>query len=286
MTPVIIDGKAIAAKLIAELKPKIASMRERKFFGAALVGDNAASQNFLKQKHRVAQELGVDFRLYELPADITTDKLREEIARLAGAKTCGGFIVQLPLPERLENKHYILNAIPKQKDVDCLSEAALGAFYTGRSPVAPPSVATVEEILRETGRTNLRELTVAVIGAGALIGRPVGFWLQNRVGELMVFDSSVKNLREKLREADVVVSGTGVPGIFGAQNLKDGALVVDFGFNKTADGKMRGDFDPQSQIPNSKFQIPDIAYTPTPGGTGPILVAKLFENFYFLNRFP
>ncbi len=289
----IIDGKQVAAKLIAELKPNITALKEPRFFGAVLVGENAASRNFLKQKAKVAEELGVDFRLYELTNDVTTDDLRQEIGRLASPKNCGGFIVQLPLPEHLDNKHYILNAIPKEKDVDLLSEKALGAFYTGRHIISPPSVATVDQIFHEARLVNLRDLTVAVIGAGVLIGRPVGFWLQNRVGELMVFDSSVKNLQEKLKDADVVVSGAGSAGLFGAKHLKDGALVIDFGFNRTGDpstgspqpgsgqagqvAKTVGDFNPTGA------EERNISYTPTPGGTGPILVAKLYENFWKLN---
>lgn len=272
-----IDGKQVAAKLVASLKPNIIALKEPRFFGAALVGDNAASRNFLKQKEKVAQELRIDFRLYELSADTTTDKLRDEVGRLAAPKNCGGFIVQLPLPENLQNKHYILNAIPKEKDVDLLSETALGAFYTGRHIISPPSVATVDQIFHEAHLVNLRDLTVAVIGAGVLIGRPVGFWLQNRVGELMVFDSSVKNLQEKLKDADVVISGAGAAGLFSAKHLKDGAVVIDFGFNRSAEGKTIGDFDPAGADERN------ITYTPTPGGTGPILVAKLYENFWKLN---
>src|SRR5208282_2545756 len=175
---------------------------------AALVGDDSASLNFLKQKEKVARDLGIEFRLHQLPLGITTDELRAEIGRLAEPKTCGGFIVQLPLPGTI-NRYYVLNAIPKEKDVDCLSEPALGAFYTERGKIAPPSVATVEEILyhehHETFAHSgpLRELKAVVIGAGFLIGKPVGFWLQNRVAELVVLDASVKNIHDKLGDADI-----------------------------------------------------------------------------------
>ena len=281
----ILGGTTIAANLIADLKPKIAALKERRFFGAALVGEDPASVNFLRQKQKTAALLGIDFRLYKLPADITTDELRAEIGRLAAPKTCGGFIVQLPLPEGI-NRHYALNAIPKAKDVDMLSEPALGAFYTGRHPIVPPAVAVVEEVFSAGGGSasgvktkhyDLRAATVAMIGAGFLIGRPVGFWLQNRVAELMVFDISVKNLHEKLAEADIVISGTGHPKLFSAKHLKSGALVLDFGYGHGENGKISGDFDPEGA------EEKNIAYTPTPGGTGPILVAELFENFWKLN---
>lgn len=268
-----IDGKKIAAEIIERLKrlPKT-----EKFLGAALVGDDPASVNFLKQKGKVAQELGVTFRLYELPVGITTDGLRREIGRLAQPKNCGGFIVQLPLPDAV-NRHYVLNAIPKEKDTDLLGEAALGAFYTGRSIIVPPSVGTVEEILKLEKR-NLRDLTVVVVGTGFLIGKPVGFWLQSKVAELIVLDSKVKDFHEKLGEADIVISGAGHAGLFGMEHLKEGAVVIDFGFDRGADGKIAGDFNPQDA------DAKNIHYTRTPGGTGPVLVAKLFENFYALNK--
>jgi methylenetetrahydrofolate dehydrogenase (NADP+)/methenyltetrahydrofolate cyclohydrolase len=272
----IIDGKTIANDIIERLR---SLPKPTKFFGAALVGDDSASLNFLKQKERVAHELGIDFRLHQLPLGITTDALRAEIGRLAEPKTCGAFIVQLPLPEAI-NRHYVLNAIPKEKDVDCLSEQALGAFYTERGKIAPPSVATVEEILHRELKSEpgaLRELKAVVIGAGFLIGKPVGFWLQNRVAELVVLDASVKNIHDKLGDADIVIAGAGRAGLFGASHLKERAIVIDFGFNRNTDGHIIGDFDPAGA------EGKNIRYTKTPGGTGPVLVAKLFENFYKLN---
>jgi methylenetetrahydrofolate dehydrogenase (NADP+) / methenyltetrahydrofolate cyclohydrolase len=271
----IIDGKTIADDIIARLR---ALPKPEKFFGAALVGDDPASLNFLKQKERVARELGIEFRLHQLPLSMTTDDLRAEIGRLASPKTCGGFIVQLPLPETI-SRYYVLNAIPREKDVDCLSEPALGAFYTERGKIAPPSVATVEEILaRELHDLGaLRALKAVVIGAGFLIGKPVGFWLQNRVAELVVLDANVKNIHDKLGDADIVIAGAGHAGLFSARNLKEGAIVIDFGFNPTADGHNVGDFDPAGADEKG------IRYTKTPGGTGPVLVAELYENFYKLN---
>jgi methylenetetrahydrofolate dehydrogenase (NADP+)/methenyltetrahydrofolate cyclohydrolase len=267
----IIDGKKIAEDIVARLK---ALPRPGKFFGAVLVGTDPASVNFLKQKEKVAVSLGIDFRLYNVPENISTDGLREEIGRLSEPNACGGFIVQLPLPAAI-NRHYILNAIPKSKDVDCLSEPAIGAFYTERGVIVPPSVATVQEILKPEER-NLRDLKVVMVGAGFLIGKPVGFWLQNRVAELVVLDVHVGNIAGKLADADIVISGTGESHLFAAEHLKKGALVIDFGYG-VLDGKLAGDFDPAGADEK------EIDYTKTPGGTGPVLVAKLFENFYKLN---
>ena len=272
-----INGKEIAERILADIS---ARPRPDKFMGAALTGDDPASLNFLKQKARAAADLGIDFRLYQLLPDLSGDELRRQIGKLAGAKACGGFLVQLPLPEGV-NPHYVLNAIPKNKDVDLLSEGALGAFYTGRHELLPPSVATVKELL-SFRELDLRKLDVVLLGAGFLVGKPVGFWLENKVAALTVIDSRSPQLRSRLKEADVVVSGAGVPNLITPGDLKDGALVIDFGWNRV-DGKIMGDFNPSAGLGTSPA-TPDVTYTPTPGGTGPILVAKLFENFYALNR--
>ncbi len=275
----IIDGKIIAENIVERLRSQ---PKPEKFFGAALVGDDPASLNFLKQKERVARELGIEFRLHQLPLGTTTDALRAEIGRLAEPKTCGAFIVQLPLPAAI-NRYYALNAIPKEKDVDCLSEAALGAFYTERGKIVPPAVATVEEILaRECGDlvgnpSALRGLKAVVIGAGFLIGKPVGFWLQNRVAELVVLDASVKNIHEKLGDADIVIAGAGHVGLFSAEHLKEETIVIDFGFSNDKNGKMAGDFD------SAGAEKKNIKYSQAPSGPGRIVTAKLFENFYTLN---
>ncbi len=267
-----IDGTAIAEEIIGRLaaRPKPAG-----FFGAVLVGDDPASVNFLQQKARVAARLGIDFRQYTLDGSLSTDDLRAEIARRATPRACGAFIVQLPLPEGV-NRHYVMNAIPKGKDVDCLSEAALGAFSTGRGVIMPPAAAVVEEIIGREMPGDLRNCKAVVVGAGFLVGRPVAFWLQNRVGALSVLDVTVPDVPARLADADIVVSGVGVPGLFGASHLKEGALVIDFGFHRDASGKIMGDFDPTGA------DARHIRYTKTPGGTGPILVAKLYENFFTL----
>jgi methylenetetrahydrofolate dehydrogenase (NADP+)/methenyltetrahydrofolate cyclohydrolase len=266
----VIDGRKIAGKIISELKKL---PRPKKFLAAFLVGENAETESFLKQKKKTAEELGVDFRLYKFPADIKQDPLRKEVLKIVSHKTCGGAIVQLPLPNHI-NKHYILNVIPREKDVDVLGERALGAFYTDRNPVIPPAVGVVEEII-ENLKLEISHLRAAVVGRGFLIGRPVSLWLLTRAAELNVYASRTENLGEKLKNADLIVSGTGRANRFGATEVKSDALIIDFGY-ESREGKIHGDFTP----PNEPSTI---KYTPTPGGTGPILVAKLLENFYTLN---
>ena len=163
--------------------------------------------------------------------------------------------------------------------MDVLGERALGAFYAGRNPVLPPAVGVVEEILKVISY-KLQVARVAIIGRGALVGKPVAVWLLDKVAELSVFTSKTGNINDKLKDADIIVSGVGKANLFGAEDIKNGALVIDFGYD-TKDGKFCGDFNPGSLEANS-LKLKAISYTPTPGGTGPILVARLLENFYRL----
>jgi methylenetetrahydrofolate dehydrogenase (NADP+)/methenyltetrahydrofolate cyclohydrolase len=274
-----IDGKTIAGGILNRLKARPVP---KKFLGAVLVGEDKSSVSFLRQKEKTAEELGVDFRLYRFPATIMNDELRREVGKIVAHKTCGGFIVQLPLPERL-NWYYILNAIPKEKDVDVLSERALGAFYVGRSGILPPAVGAVEEILRDIkvllpGEAGLRSCSVAVVGLGLLVGRPVANWIMRRAKETILLRSASD--LALLNRADIVITGVGRAGLVAPEMLKDGAGIIDFGYG-TRDGKYSGDFDVR-RLAASGSRL--LFYTPTPGGTGPILVAKLFENFYELNK--
>lgn len=258
----IIDGKKIAQAIIAELKKK---SKPDKFLGIFLVGEDPASVSFIKQKERVAKELGVDFRLYKFPPTIKQDELRKEVLKTAQHKNCGGVIVQLPLPEHV-NHHYVCNVIPREKDLDVLGERALGAFYAGRNPVLPPAVSVVKTII-ENCKLKIKNSQVAVIGRGFLVGRPVAAWLMDKVAELHIYASQTENLNKKLKSFDLIVSGAGQGRLFSAADVEADTVIIDFGYP--------GDFTPPRE-PS------EINYTPAPGGTGPILVAKLFENFYKL----
>lgn len=264
----IIDGKTIAKEILERLarQPK-----SEKFMAAILVGDDKSSASFLGQKEKIAKQFGIDFRLYHFPADIKNDALRDEVRKIAQHATCGGVIVQLPLPAHL-NRHYILNAIPPEKDVDVLSERTLGAFYTDRSKILPPAVAGLQEILATIDDRVLEDCAVAVVGLGVLIGRPIANWIMRRAKETFLLRSTSD--LAILKRADIVIAGVGKAGLITPTMIKANAIVIDFGY----DGG-KGDFDPTAGEGSSN----GVRYTPTPGGTGPILVAKLYENFYRLN---
>lgn len=272
-----LDGKKIAEAVYEKLKNFPAP---KKFLAGILVGDDSASSGFLKRKFSAAKELGVDFRLYNFSGEISGDKLREEVGRIASQSKCGGVILQLPLPGQV-NAQYVLNAIPVAKDVDVLGERALGSFYVGRSKVLPPSVATVEEILKKYP-IDLKESIVAVVGAGRLIGKPVASWLLGKAKEIIILDKGSDY--SLLKNADIIVLGTGSPGLIKGEMLKEGAAVIDFGYSRNAEGKIIGDFDCSSLLQPKNSNLQPVFYTPTPDGTGPVLVAKILENFYNLNK--
>jgi methylenetetrahydrofolate dehydrogenase (NADP+)/methenyltetrahydrofolate cyclohydrolase len=269
----IIDGKKIAADIIERLKKL---PRPSKALAAVYVGKSRASESFLRQKEKIAKELGIDFRVYKFDESLSQDRLRREVGKISKQGIVGGAIIQLPLPQKF-SRQPILNAIQPEKDVDCLTETMLGKFYTGRSPIVLPSVGAAEEILK-TLSLKLEVSKVAVIGAGFLVGKPIASWLMGKARDVYVLRSgSDFNI---LKQADLVISGMGEAGLIKAEMLKENATIIDFG-TSYFDGKIRGDFDDES-LKAKYLKIKTINYTPTPGGTGPIVVAKLFENFYKL----
>jgi methylenetetrahydrofolate dehydrogenase (NADP+)/methenyltetrahydrofolate cyclohydrolase len=261
----------IAETIIQQLKQK---PLPNKFLAAILVTQDPASIRFLKQKQRIANYLGIDFRIYQFSQNIQNDQLRKEVAKIALGKKTGGVIIQLPLPHHL-NRQYILNVVPREKDIDVLGERALGAFYVNRNLILPPAVATIDIIQKELN-INFADKKVAVVGAGILIGKPISLWLMNKTKQLTIFEKN-SNLQE-LKEYEIIITGTGEPGIIHSNMLKEESIIIDFGY-KIINGKILGDFSP-----SKNHSLKKILYTPTPGGTGPILVAKLFENFYQLNN--
>jgi len=270
----IIDGKKIAQDILGRLKKE---RKPKKFLAAVLAGNNPASLSFLRQKEKDAKVLGVEFTLTELGEEATEEDVKKELARLAKDKDCGGIILQLPLPSHL-NRDALIGAIPPEKDVDNL---------TGRAPILSPAVGVLEEIIKNL-KFKIKNLRVTVVGAnGFLVGKPVAEYLRDKVKDLILID--LGDDLSLIKNADIVITGVGHAGLIKSEMLKDGTLVIDFGYDS---GK--GDFDSSSlyPIPRTSFEsevlradgLNPISYTPAPGGTGPILVAKLLENFYILNK--
>lgn len=262
---VIIDGKKIARKIIELLKglPK-----PPKQLAAVLVGANPASISFLKQKERISTELGIEFRLHQLPESISENDTIQEIKKINRDEKVGGIIIQLPLPEKF-NRENVINALDPTKDIDALLPA---------SKVSPLAVEVVKDVLEET-RYDTKDKVVGVVGRGLLIGRPIAEWLSGKCREVIIFHT--KTDLSRLKDCDLVITGAGKAGLIQPEALKPNAGVIDFGFS-SVDGKIHGDFDAE-KLKTEGLEFKISFYTPTPGGTGPILVAEIFKNFYRLN---
>jgi methylenetetrahydrofolate dehydrogenase (NADP+)/methenyltetrahydrofolate cyclohydrolase len=228
-------------------------------------GNAEASRSFLREKQKTGEALGVRVTIEELQSP-DEEAIIRAIQKAGADPLVGGVLVQLPFEHGM-NRERILSYIPKEKDPDVLGLLRSDVAST----LFPPAAGTVLEIIASTG-LDLSSLAVAVIGKGFLIGDPVCRALLPRAKRVIQLGKG--DDRRVLREADLVVTGTGVPGSLLPSMLKDGACVIDFGYGKDSEGKTSGDFTPSDEGTGW--------YTPTPGGTGPILVAKLFENFFIL----
>lgn len=256
----IIDGKAIAEKIYTECQ---AINCKNKFLAVLSQSPSPAVQSFIRQKQKAADRLGIKLREFEFS--------KELLKELVNDNACGGIVLQLPLGKDQETESAIA-MLPPEKDVDNL---------TGKASVPAPAVALIERIMNEARPHSSGE--IAIIGQGRLVGRPVAEWANKQgFSKVGVYDKGFNP--NDLVSADTVVSGAGVAHLFSASQLKKGAIVIDFGYSKSADGGLKGDFKPTDADLPLQAGEHGIMYTPTPGGTGPILVACLMRNFCVLNK--
>jgi methylenetetrahydrofolate dehydrogenase (NADP+)/methenyltetrahydrofolate cyclohydrolase len=258
----IIDGSEIAQKILKELQKLPVPQKE---FAAVLVGDDQASLSFLKQKEKTAESLGVKFKLYRFEDSLAESELIERIAKISSNDQVGAIIIQLPLPPKF-NRVAVLNAIGIEKDVDVLNGET--------SKVLAPAAGALKRIL-ETIKFDIADKQVVVVGSGILIGRPIVDWLMSQVKHLTVVNRGGYD-PQLIRTADVVVAGAGVPRLIRGEHIKHGAVIVDFGYGRDEADELAGDVDFKSVQRVAGY------VTPTPGGTGPVVVAQLFWNFYHL----
>jgi methylenetetrahydrofolate dehydrogenase (NADP+)/methenyltetrahydrofolate cyclohydrolase len=257
----IIDGKKIADEIGIDLTKRGAPER---FLAAVIAGDDPASLKFVERKKKFADAIGAEFKVFRVDVSVSSEDLLTTMKYLADDPECGGLMVQLPLPYGID-KGSVIKLIPKDKDADVMGDGA---------DVSSPAVLTVFEVLkREVG--DISDMTAAVVGMGSLVGKPVSDQLKTKCKKLITVDKG-DDIRV-IKEADIVVLGTGERGLIAVDMLKDDAVVIDFGCSFDEEGKICGDLDIVG------IEKTNISYTPTPGGTGPILIAKLFENFYKLN---
>jgi len=265
----VIDGKQLASEIIEELKKEREAILKKIRLAVVLVGDNPASLSFIKQKEKIAQELNIDFRLYQYPETIKTKELRKKVSEICRVTFNRGVVVQLPLPASI-NSQVVLNAILTLKDPDILSEKNLGGFYVNRLIVLPPVVGAIKFLLKKY-QIPIEGKIVLLIGRGQLVGKPAALWFINQRATVIVANSKTQNLQDLIKMADIIVSSAGVPNLITGEMVKQGVVIFDSAVVSEA-GKLKGDSDFDS------LQDKAALLTPVPGGLGPLTVAFLFKN--------
>lgn len=269
----IIDGRKIAEEVLEELKKDVSSRGLKLRLAAVLVGDDSEFKKFVKLKEKAAERVGIDFTTYRFPEGIEMGELKNNLVEIS--EWADGVLVELPLPKNIDQQA-VLNDISVEKDVDVLSDEAQKLFYDNKSKINPPAVEALKIVL-EKNNILLNGKRAAVFGQGVLVGKPISHWLEQESVEVFRIRSKTENPGELSRQADIVIAGVGKPGLVMGDMIKDGAVVIDFGYGKNLAGKMVGDVDFDSV--SSKASLT----TPVPGGMGPILIAAVLKNLVVLN---
>lgn len=271
-----IDGRAIAREICGELARALSRFSVPPKLGIVVVGEDPVIENFVRIKLRIANELGILTEVVRFPKSTTTEELLSELtlARSGRTSAWNGEIIQLPLPSHIDTEQ-ALNAIPLKYDVDVLSRESVACFREGTSPVLPPVAGAIQAILEKT-HIAVAGKEVLILGHGRLVGKPAELFFRHNGAHVTVIDRSIADLREHMRETDIIVSGVGSPGLITPDMLKPGVVLLDAGTSESA-GKIAGDALPECRDVASVF-------TPVPGGIGPIAVALIFKNLLILSR--
>ncbi len=271
----IIDGKAIATQIREEVKNKVRELtfRTGKNIGLAvvLVGENPASLVYVGQKEKACAEVGITSFKIALPADITQDSLAEKIEELNEDPSVHGILVQLPLPEHL-NESAVIEKISPKKDVDGFHPLNIGRLVAGEETFIPCTPQGIIELIERSGFT-IEGQEAVVVGRSNIVGKPVALLLLQRHATVTICHTRTRNLGAVTRRADILVVAAGRPRLVKADMVKEGACVIDVGINRV-EGKLVGDVDFEEV--KKKASV-----TPVPGGVGPMTVAMLLKNTVF-----
>ncbi len=282
MSAHIIDGTAIAAQIQQELAATVAELKEKHGIvpglATILVGDNPASQTYVKMKRKRSAELGIHSVGYELPATATQEEIQTLITQLNADPTIHGILVQLPLPGHLDEEA-ILNTISLQKDVDGFHPINIGRLaMKGREPLfAPCTPAGVIELLDRTG-VSIRGKEAVVLGRSNIVGLPVSMLLLKRDATVTICHSRSQDLPAICRRADILVAAVGRAEMVKGDWLKPGAVVIDVGINRVEDPAAPRGYRLVGDVDFAQAKDVAGAITPVPGGVGPMTIAMLLSN--------
>lgn len=264
-----LNGKKLSEKILGNLKKEIKKSNLKLTLAVIQVGGDPISKIFINQKEKACKKIGTGFKLYKFDKNINPEQLKEKIRKIALSPFNSGIIVQLPLPKKF-NIQDILNIIPPEKDIDCLSEKSQSQFYLGNSKILPPTLKGIINLLKEY-KIRILGKHFVVVGAGRLVGLPMALWLLQQKATVSVLEKFTPDISFFTKKADVLISGVGKPGLISGKMVKNGVVVIDAGIS-LKDGKIKGDIDFESVSKKASY------ITPVPGGVGPMTVACLLEN--------
>lgn len=269
----IIDGKEVAASVRESIKKEVEVLeKDGKKTGLAviIVGNNPASRVYVNNKKKGCAEVGMESFEYALPEETTTDELLELVEKLNNDTAVDGILCQLPLPKQIDEKK-VLNAIAPNKDVDAFHPVNTGHIMIGDHSFLPCTPAGIMEMLKYYN-ISVEGKECVVIGRSNIVGKPMAMLLLGQNGTVTICHSKTKNLKEVTRRADILVAAVGKAYFVTPDMVKDGAVVIDVGMNRNAEGKLCGDVDFDKVKDKCSF------ITPVPGGVGPMTITMLLKN--------
>ena len=273
MSAQILDGKALAAEIRSEVKTQVAALAEKGVCTALaviLVGDDSASQVYVRNKIKACADTGIRSLEFRMPAETTQQELLAKIAELNADENVDGILVQLPLPKQIDERA-VIDAIPPEKDVDGFSPVNVGRMQTGQPCFLPCTPAGCIRMIESTG-TKIDGKNAVVIGRSNIVGKPAALLLLAKNATVTVCHSHTANLKEICANADILVAAVGRAGFVTGDMVKPGAVVIDVGINRGADGKLHGDVNFEEASAVAGY------ITPVPGGVGPMTRAMLMKN--------
>lgn len=273
MSAQILDGKALAAEIRSEVKTQVAALAEKGVSTALaviLVGDDSASQVYVRNKIKACADTGIRSLEFRMPAETTQQQLLAKIAELNADESVDGILVQLPLPKQI-NADAVISAIDPAKDVDGFHVANAGALVTGKQGFVPCTPFGVMRLIEKSG-VNPRGKSAVIVGRSNIVGKPMALLLLAADATVTVAHSRTPDLTAVTRNADILVAAVGRAKLIKADMVKPGAVVIDVGMNRDENGKLCGDVD--------FAEVKEVAgsITPVPGGVGPMTIAMLMQN--------
>lgn len=264
----VLSGKEASEALLEEIKQKVAKMEKKPHLAIVLVGNDPASEIYVKKKLEKAASVGVEATLKKLDESASEQDVLKLVDELNNDKRIDGFIVQSPLPKQIDESK-VVEAIDPRKDVDGWTSSNMGRMFIGLDSFLPATPAGVMRIL-DHYKVDLNGKNATVIGRSNVVGKPLAFLLLQRNATVTICHSRTKDLAEHTKNADVVVAAVGKPGLVTADMIKEGAYVVDVGTTRV-EGKLKGDVDFDNVIKKAHC-------SPVPGGVGPMTVSMLISN--------